>query len=613
MIFEQFNQRAFGSKENATWLDVAGKTLSYGEQIRRCQKLHAWLRVNDVTSDQPVLVAVKNEFERMSLIVALISIGQPTVIFDPNGTQYETDIILSECDFCAVIAEEQVYQRLSLHNYQLPYLKVVKENKNSGVFGRLLGKKSNAISETGWPHIFDGDTSPETQTSIASATVLPSDLAYVVFTSGTTSRPKGVEVQYSALLAQAMTLKEQYKLSESSRLLNTLPLHHVDGFIQGPIIAWYSGASLFRPCGFSTQNLAYYLNSIYRERITHLIAVPTMLSLIIRLGREWGENFTSPDFEFVVSCAGHLELSLWESFEEVFHTRVVNMYGLTETTTSALFSGPDEDSRRLGTLGKPVNSEIKIVNQNGELLEVGEVGELLISSPQLMKGYHRDPIASSEVLSDGWLASGDLVKQLDSGHIELVGRKKNQIISGGRNVSPEEVAEVINLHGNVVESIVLGQADQDWGESVVALVVCEDEEVSDVELINWCRARLSEYKVPRYLFIVEQLEKGPSGKILIQDAQQELDRRMLLLSELSGEDGTLETRVLAIAASVFRIEQDELSSLSSPENTPGWDSLAHMNFIIGLEKGLGITLSARDIMQIENIELAIEVCGQKVE
>ena len=140
MIFEQFNQRAFGSKANATWLDVAGKTLSYGEQIRRCQKLHAWLRVNDVTSDQPVLVAVKNEFERMSLIVALISIGQPTVIFDPNGTQYETDIILSECDFCAVIAEEQVYQKLSLHNYQLPYLKVVRENKNSGVFGRLLGK-----------------------------------------------------------------------------------------------------------------------------------------------------------------------------------------------------------------------------------------------------------------------------------------------------------------------------------------------------------------------------------------------------------------------------------------------------------------------------------------
>ena len=88
---------------------------------------------------------------------------------------------------------------------------------------------------------------------------------------------------------------------------------------------------------------------------------------------------------------------------------------------------------------------------------------------------------------------------------------------------------------------------------------------------------------------------------------------MLLLSELSGEDGTLETRVLAIAASVFRIEQDELSSLSSPENTPGWDSLAHMNFIIGFEKGLGITLSARDIMQIENIELAIEICGQKVE
>ena len=181
-----------------------------------------------------------------------------------------------------------MYQKLSLHNYQLPYLS--REGKQEQRRLRTLaGKKSNAISETGWPHIFDGDTSPETHTSIASATVLPpSDLAYVVFTSGTTSRPKGVEVQYSALLAQAMTLKEQYELNESSRLLNTLPLHHVDGFIQGPIIAWYSGASPISPMWFLHSKPCLLLKQHLSRTHSHMIAVPNAVvnySLGTRMGR----------------------------------------------------------------------------------------------------------------------------------------------------------------------------------------------------------------------------------------------------------------------------------------------------------------------------------------
>ena len=174
-------------------------------------------------------------------------------------------------------------------------------------------------------------------------------------------------------------------------------------------------------------------------------------------------------------------------FEKDFNVKVVNMYGLTETVTSALFSGPDATSRFVGTLGMPINSEIKIVDDDGQTISGSEVGELYISSPQLMKGYHSDQLSSSQVLNNGWLASGDLVKKLNTGHIELVGRKKNQIISGGRNISPEEVSEVINLHADVAESVVLGLEDKDWGEIVGALVVATNKTVSSIELISWCR------------------------------------------------------------------------------------------------------------------------------
>ncbi len=613
MILEKFNQQAFNKKNNSIWLSVADETLLYSEQIARLQKLYSWLKENKVLFGGPILVAVEDDLERISLINALISIGQPVIIFDPTGTQYETSRILIDCQFCAVIAEEYISEKLKLLDYKKPYLKVIKPKKTAGVFGRLLGGKTINEPEISWPLQIDSNDILELEKIISSNQTSSEDLALVVFTSGTTNKSKGVEIQYGALLSQINTLKNQFKLNESSSLLNTLPLHHVDGLIQGPVVAWFTGASVYRPCIFSAQYLDSFLNCIYRERITHLIAVPTMLSLIHRLGREWGENFESPDFKFVVSCAGHLELSLWESFEDDFNVRVVNMYGLTETVTSALFSGPDDISRRIGTLGKPINSKVKIINNNGETVNKGETGELLISSAQLMKGYHGDMKSSSEVLKEGWLYSGDLVKELETGHIELVGRKKNQIISGGKNISPEEVAEVINSHVNVVESVVLGQDDREWGESVAALVVADNKKTSEVDLISWCRTRLSEYKIPRYLFFVDKLTKGPSGKIIILDAHKQLEERILSLEESNTNDKNIDSQVLKISANVFRIEKTELSLSSSPENTDGWDSLAHMNLVIELERTFGISLTTRDIMHIDTLERAVEICRLKIE
>ena len=612
MILEEFNRKALDVDSKAIWLNIAGETLSFSEQVDRLQKLQAWLKENELFDKGPILVAVEDELERISLIVALISIGLPSIIFDSAGTKYEAERILNNCNFCAVIGEEKIYQKLSLSDYAIPYLEVTKQRKKAGVFGRVLKEKAVEKTLVSWPMMGNNQAISEPDEITGSNKTSYDDLALVVFTSGTTSNSKGVEIQYSALLSQLTTLKNQYKLDKSSRILNVLPLHHVDGLIQGPFMSWYTGSTLYRPCDFSAQNLSNFLNSIYRERITHLISVPTMLSLIYRLGQEWRENFESPDLKFVVSCAGHLETSLWQSFEKDFSVRVVNMYGLTETVTSALFSGPDDESRCIGTLGKPINSEIKIIDSNGEIVKHGEIGELLISSPQLMRGYHRDVESSSQILNNGWLSSGDLVRELDTGHIELVGRKKNQIISGGKNISPEEVSEVINLHNGVIESIVLGQVDQDWGESVCALVVCDGKTTSNFDLISWCRARLSEYKIPRHLFIVNDLAKGPSGKILIKDARKQLEREMLSLKN-NNKDKTIDSQVLAISASVFRIERSELNDLSSPANTDGWDSLAHMNLVLEIEKTFDIELSTRDIMHIDSIKRAIEICRIKLE
>ena len=179
------------------------------------------------------------------------------------------------------------------------------------------------------------------------------------------------------------------------------------------------------------------MDSIYRDRITHMIAVPAMLSIMLRLGMDFADFLQKPRFPgFIVSCAGHLECDLWEKFELAFGVQVVNLYGLTETVTSALICGPDQDSRRLGSLGLPINCEIRIIDQNGLQAADGKCGELLVAGEQLMQAYHRDQVATDSILRNGWLHTGDLVKRHPSGHVELVGRLKNLIISGGRNISP---------------------------------------------------------------------------------------------------------------------------------------------------------------------------------
>ncbi|TNE93701.1 MAG: hypothetical protein EP324_02965, partial [Gammaproteobacteria bacterium] len=168
----------------------------------------------------------------------------------------------------------------------------------------------------------------------------------------------------------------------------------------------------------------------------------------------------------------------------------------------------------------------------------------------------------------------------------------------------------LNMHPMVVESVALGAADADWGEWVAALVVVA-EPVDETELVKWCRAHLSEYKVPKRILFVNELKKGPSGKILQEQARSDL-KKLLETDQGDNETSDHGAIVLSLAARSFKLSQSELSTSSSPENTVGWDSLAHMDLVVALEKHFGIRFSPRDIMQIDSLQRAIELVTLKV-
>ncbi|WP_461520890.1 AMP-binding protein [Porticoccus sp.] len=599
------SNRAVSQPLDKTWYQDTHGKFTYGDQRRRKAALDSWCRDKGVGKGDLVLVAVHQEREQASLLCALICLGIPPVILNPEAPAGEIAPLLDRVNCRAVIAESELTDAWQLEGLGVPILKVSAAQPKGTIFNRLLkSRQQSAEPAESWPIIAENH-------EMAPAKEFGSgDLAYLIFTSGTTSLPKGVRISHRALCSQMDVLIGRYGLKEEDRLLNALPFNHADGLVQGPLLAWVSGATLCRPLAFSPNSVQDLMDSIYRERITHMIAVPTMLALMLRLGTDFRDNFLTPDFRVLVSAAGHLEKDLWEKLEKTLGVPVLNMYGLSETVTSALFCGPDQESYKIGTLGLPVNCDIRIVDSDGNSVADGDIGELWIASDQLMDGYHNEPDATVAILENGWLRSGDLVRRQPSGHIELVGRLKNLIISGGRNISPEEISACLNSHDAVIESVALGVEDADWGEWVAALVVAA-EPVDETGLVRWCREHLSEYKVPKKVFFVQELHKGPSGKILQEQARAALLKQLASDQASEGSDDHNEV-VFSLAARSFKLSLSELSGASSPENTVGWDSLAHMDLVVAIEKHFGIRLSPRDIMQIDSLQRVVDLVALKV-
>jgi len=602
----ELSDSAVQQKKTKTFLSVGEHKVSYGDQLTRLTALGRWLEENNISVGERILVGVDIELEQASLLAALLTLGRVPIIIDPNSTRHESAQVLEKCSVSAVIATKTIYENWDLLDVAPKWLQVAGTKQSQGVFAGLLKKREPPLRPEAWPLL----ASNQVDNKLELPQTNPHDTAYIIFTSGTTSSPKGVEVSRDAMTSQLVALVAQYGMSAESRIQNTLPMHHVDGFIQGPVLAWFAGASLYRPVAFRIDNIQKYLDAVYRDRITHLIAVPTMLALIQRLGQSSKDCFQTADFQVLVSVAGHLETALWTEFENLFSVRVTNMYGLSETCTSALFSGPDDHSYRLGTLGIPVNCEVKIVADDGREVAVGQIGELCIAGPQLMKGYFADSVQTDAVMQEGWLLTGDLVQETETGHFEIKGRKKNLIINGGRNISPEEITAVLNQADGVLESVTFGVPDEDWGERVVSLIVSDSQSTTKAELMSFCRNHLSDYKIPADILFVPELEKGPSGKILLSRAR-ELYAQIERAHQASSKDQVaLDAIVRRLAAEAFRTSVEQIPRDATPENTVGWDSLGHMNLVLSIEDYFNIRLTATEIMSLNSLELLNAICAR---
>jgi len=338
------------------------------------------------------------------------------------------------------------------------------------------------------------------------------DDALLLYTSGTTGRPKGVILSHQNMIAGGMNTVAAHDLTAEDRALCSLPLYHINGEVVTAIAPLVSGGSVVMPHRFKRSNFWALISTF---GCTWFSVVPTIISYLCCDAGEDHETMNLEKVRFGRSASSALPPSLHREFERKYNIPIIETMGLTETA-APVFSNPmDPEKRKYGSPGVAVGNMAKIADKDGRELPEGEQGEIMIRGNNVMKRYYKAPSLTAEALEpDGWLHTGDLGYMDEDGFFFVTGRIKEIIIKGGENIAPKEIDEVLYTHAAVLDAGTVGVPDAHYGEEVMCCVVLKpDCNASEEELIHYCREHLGEFKTPKAIRIVKELPKGPSGKI----------------------------------------------------------------------------------------------------
>lgn len=346
------------------------------------------------------------------------------------------------------------------------------------------------------------------------------DVISIIFTAGTTGRPKGAMRTHHHLVTNAVAGVIELRAEYDEKVLISFPMYHVaceDNIVRHTYMP--NTFVIKREGAFNPEEV---LELIQRERITRCQLVPTMLHALLQSPNI--DRYDLGSLRLIVYAGAPMPVELLKRAMERFRCGFAQLYGQTESgpmTTilkpeDHLLEGAPERIARLASAGKPVVCyEIRIVDEEGRDVAPGEVGEIIGRSEAMMKGYWKLPKETAEKLKDGWLHTGDLGRVDEEGYIYVVERKNDMIISGGVNIYPREIEEVLYQHPAVLEASVIGVPDEYWGESAKAVVVLkEGVEASQEEIIRFCGERLAGFKKPKSVDFWKELPKSPQGKIL---------------------------------------------------------------------------------------------------
>ena len=490
-----------------------GKDTSYGELEHAVGKFAQALTTLGVKKGDHVALLLGNTPHFIVSLYASMRIGATVIPVNPIYTPSEISYIVNNGDVKVVIALDLLVPLVTEGEKLFPKVEhyIICETQDD-VMERVELLPTMVHAKTS---LFQAllhaahEVAPITPVKI-------DDTAVILYTSGTTGVPKGAMLTHGNLYSNARDIGTYLQYTADDKVIATLPVFHVFALtvvVNAPLI---SGATIILVPKFSPKEVFHLVKE---QQATVFAGVPTMFNFLYQLPNSDVADFAT--IRLAISGGASMPVSLLHNFENKFNVRISEGYGLSEASPVTCFN-PLIRERKAGSIGMSINNvENKVVNEYGDEVPVGEVGELIVRGPNVMKGYYKMPEDSAFALRDGWLYTGDLARMDEEGYFYIVDRKKDMIIVGGYNVYPREVEEVFYAHPEVVEAAVVGFPDPDFGEAVHAYVVVKDEAVTEEVLMAYCKEHLAKYRVPKEIEIIDELPKNTTGKILRRSLKEQ--------------------------------------------------------------------------------------------
>ena len=489
----------------------AGGEITYRELLLRTNCAANALRGLGVKKGERVAVLAQNCHEYVELYFAAGKAGAVTTPLNYRLTGSEIEHIVNDSEATVVIAQDSFAPVIESIREKLPRVKELV----------CIGQKRDGWRDyEAWTAAASGDEPPEVATE--------NDLIWQMYTSGTTGRPKGAMITHRNLLTNVLQFSMAFgDLKDEDRTLIVAPLYHAAAVVVS-MCTIARGARLVVKQDFNPPEV---VASFDKEGVTHALLVPAMILFLLNMPDIDKVNFGS--LRCVFYGASAIPLEVLKKAMATFDCQFLQAFGQTESVAlltqlsaddhvKAAASDDPRVQRRLLSCGREVfGTEVRIVDEQGKEVARGEVGEIAARGDQVMKGYWKLPEATSTTLKDGWLHTGDLGTMDEDGYVYVVDRLKDMIVSGGENVFPREIEDVLFQHPAIADATVIGVPSDQWGEEAKAVVVLKPGQSATAEaILGYCKGKLAGFKRPRSVDFVAALPKNPSGKVLKRELRE---------------------------------------------------------------------------------------------
>lgn len=463
----------------------AQQVITYSDFHNRVNQLANALLASGLKTGDRVAVQAEKSSTLLALYVATIKSGGVYLPLNTSYTLHEITYFITNSESSIVIIDESLSEAVSPLAYQQKAHLHTLNKDEGGSLTELADQQSTQFSAIDRGH---------------------EDLAAILYTSGTTGRPKGAMLSHHNLLSNTEVLREIWQFTEKDVLLHMLPIYHTHGlFVACNLIALVGGSLIFLPKFDSKQALAWM------PEATCMMGVPTFYT---RLLSEAGfDRQLTAHMRLFISGSAPLLAQTHKAFEARTGMKILERYGMSETNMCT--SNPYEGARIAGTVGLPLPGiELRITTEDGQAVADGDIGMIELRGDNVFTGYWKMPEKTAESFrKDGFFITGDLAKKDKNGYIVIVGRDKDLIISGGLNIYPKEVEDLIDQIKGIEESAVIGIPHEDFGEAVLAVIVRKDQTVSAENIFEHISNKLAKFKQPKAIIFVDALPRNMMGKV----------------------------------------------------------------------------------------------------